>query len=154
MKKLRINKVMLIGIALLIALPLIFGSCANFILAAQTTTTPVQIEFTYDQLLNEKNITQNVEVTHPGSLIVTLGSNQTTGYQWQENAKIGDTGILSQYSHQFVELQNGMMGAAGKEVLTFKTLAKGSSTIQFQYSRPWESGEKAEWTIDLTVVIK
>lgn len=171
MKKITINKGLICGIVLLIALPLVFSACTSSIAATETTTTPsneltnnvpplddgvtsVQIEFTYDQLLNQKNITKEVEVTFPGSLILTLGSNQTTGFQWQENAKIGDTGVLSQYSHQFVEPQSGLIGAAGKEVFVFKTLAKGTSTIQLQYSRPWEGGEKAEWTIDLTLVVK
>jgi len=102
--------------------------------------TSAQIEFTYDQLLNQKHVTQSIEIALPGSLIVTLGSNPTTGFQWQENAVIGDPAILNQYSHQMVEPQTGIMGAAGKEVFVFNTLAKGTSTIQLQYSRPWESG--------------
>jgi predicted secreted protein len=116
-------------------------------------TTSVQIELTYDELMNQKHITKEVEVELPGSLVVTLASNPSTGFQWQE-AKISDEMVLAEYSHQFVEPQGDLVGAAGKDVWTFKTLEKGTSTLQFEYSRPWEGGEQAEWTVELTVVVK
>jgi predicted secreted protein len=172
MKKCKINKGIFLGLVLAISLPFVFVSCAGTqaateMITTQTTesainnvpplndgTTSIQIEFTYDQLLNQKHITQTIEVALPGSLIVILGSNRTTGYQWRENAVIGDLVILNQYSHQFVEPQTVMMGVAGKEVFVFKTLVNGISTIQLQYSRPWESSEQSEWTVDLIVVVK
>ncbi|HIE17804.1 MAG TPA: hypothetical protein EYP71_06365 [Dehalococcoidia bacterium] len=46
------------------------------------------------------------------------------------------------------------MGAAGQEVWTFEALKKGSCTVSMQYSRPWESEEKATWRFSLTVSIK
>ncbi len=36
----------------------------------------------------------------------------------------------------------------------FKALKKGSSTIYLEYSRPWEGGEKGEWTCTVNVVVK
>lgn len=161
---------------LLIVLSMILGGCAKSTSSTQTSaTTPnateanntltpavpplndntasVQVEITYDQLLNEQHISKDVKVTFPGSLILILGSNPTTGFQWQTNADIGNTAVLSQYTHQFVEPQSTLVGAAGNDVYTFKTLAKGTSTVQLQYSRPWEGGEKAEWTVDLTVTV-
>jgi len=45
-------------------------------------------------------------------------------------------------------------GMKGKEIFTFKTLKKGVSTIDFKYSRPWEGGEKGEWTFKLEVHIR
>jgi predicted secreted protein len=42
-------------------------------------------------------------------------------------------------------------GAAGKETWTFKALKPGSSTVSFDYSRPWAGGEKATWRFVLTV---
>lgn len=116
-------------------------------------TTSVQVEFSYDQLMSQKHISQNVDVELPGSLIVTLASNPSTGFQWQE-AVIGNTTVLAEYSRQFVEPQSDLAGAGGQDVWTFKTLEKGTSTLQFQYSRPWEGGEQGEWTVDLTVSVK
>jgi len=48
----------------------------------------------------------------------------------------------------------GLVGAPGEEVWTFKALKKGTSTIALEYSRPWEGGEKGEWTLNLTVIVK
>jgi len=45
-------------------------------------------------------------------------------------------------------------GTPGKEVWTFKTLKKGTTEVSMEYSRPWEGGEKAEWTFDLVVTVK
>ena len=46
-----------------------------------------------------------------------------------------------------------MVGAGGVENWTFKALAKGETTISMEYSRPWEGGEKAAQTFELTVVV-
>lgn len=181
MLKLFKNTCFMWGISLLVALPLIMGACSSSSAATEnkpavTTndtnnqnasgnqTTPaesqtkdnassVQIELTYDELMNQKQITKEVEVNLPGSLIITLSSNPSTGYQW-EAAKIGNSAIIAEDSHQFVEPQSDLVGAPGKDVWTFKTLEKGTSTINFQYSRPWEGGENGEWTVNLTVVVK
>ena len=45
-------------------------------------------------------------------------------------------------------------GTPGQEVWTFEALKKGSSTVSLEYDRPWEGGEKGEWTFELTVVVK
>ena len=166
-KILSIKKIVAGGMVGLMAVPLILASCAN----GNSTTTPTttlpptsattntsvptsavpplnsgvttkQLEFTYDQLAAQKTISQTVEVKMPGSVILTLGSNPTTGFQWPDQATIGDSIILSQYSHQFVQPTTNLAGAPGKDVYVFKTLAAGTSTIQLQYSRPWEGGRR------------
>jgi len=89
------------------------------------------------------------------SFTVTLCSNATTGFKWSESAKISDPAVVQQIGHEFVSPKaKGVVGAAGKEVWTFKALKKGTSTISLEYSRPWEGGEKGEWTFNLTVVVK
>jgi len=45
-------------------------------------------------------------------------------------------------------------GTAGKKEWMFKTLKKGTTIVSMEYSRPWEGGEKGEWTFNLTVVVK
>jgi predicted secreted protein len=42
----------------------------------------------------------------------------------------------------------------GQGVWTFKALKAGESTISLDYSRPWEGGEKGEWTFVLNVVVE
>ena len=113
-------------------------------------------EFTVscDEFTEDAHITREIEITYPGSLIVSLCSNPTTGFQWEE-VKIGDEAVIYQYEHNFVSPEaTGVVGAARKDVWTFKSLKAGITTISFDYSRPWEGGEKSEWTLKLTVVVK
>jgi len=83
-----------------------------------------------------------------------LGSNASTGYQWGAGPTISDTSVLTQYEHNVVAATSTAVGAAGKDVWTFKPASKGTTTVSFGYSRPWEGGEKDEWTLVLTVVVK
>ena len=88
---------------------------------------------------------------------VKLCSNPTTGFKWSENAQISDTAVLVQEDHKFIGPESEPPpppGTPGQEVWTFKALKEGSSTIFFEYSRPWEGGEKGEWTCTVNVVVK
>ena len=89
-----------------------------------------------------------------GTLTVILCSNPTTGFQWSESPEISDPTILQQLDHEFIPAEaENIVGGAGKELFTFKTLKKGAAIIHFEYSRPWEGGEKGEWTFDLEVQV-
>ena len=101
---------------------------------------------------------EEVEVAVGGSVIVTLESNPTTGFQW-ELAGITDQAVLEKADQEFVSPEaanNGtpLVGAPGKEVWTFKALKKGESTISMEYSRPWEKDADPAETFTLTVVVK
>jgi len=117
--------------------------------------SPVTLEdISYDVFMSEKHITKEVEINYPGSLTVSLASNPTTGFQWEE-VKIGDSSVITEYEHKFVPPEaTGVVGASGKDVWTFKPLARGTSTLIFEYSQLWEGGEKDEWTLGLTVLVK
>jgi len=100
-------------------------------------------------------IKQQVELTHPQSLIVTLGANRTTGFGWTEDASIGDKNVVTQYEQNYVAPGEGAVaGAPGKQVWTFKSAGKGASVITVEYSRPWEGGEKGVFVYELTVTVK
>jgi inhibitor of cysteine peptidase len=88
-----------------------------------------------------------------------LCSNPSTGFGWPESAQISDLTIVQQTDHKYVAPQTEgsatpATGTPGQEVWTFKALKKGTSTIYVEYSRPWEGGEKGEWTFRLTLVVK
>jgi inhibitor of cysteine peptidase len=85
--------------------------------------------------------------------------NPSTGLVWPESFKISDQTIVQHTDHKYVapEAEAGtipVVGAPGTEVWTFKASKKGTSTIYMEYGRPWEGGEKGEWTFRLTVVVK
>lgn len=111
------------------------------------------LEITCDQFLAEKHITQNIRMQSGDSLGVSLCSNGTTGFQWEQPSNISDTSVLEQTLHKFVPPEDNNMGSAGKEEWQFNTLKNGTSNIKLQYSRPWEGGEKSEWSLTLTVVV-
>lgn len=138
-------KLMIVGVIAVLALSLV---------ACSAGSKEKSIEVSIDDLTSQKNISQQVEVPVGGSLKVTLGSNQTTGFQWSEQAQVGDTSVVKQTKHEYVAPESEAMGAPGKEVWTFTAMKKGATTISMEYSRPWEGGEKAEWTYKLTVTVK
>jgi inhibitor of cysteine peptidase len=52
-----------------------------------------------------------------------------------------------------IATQTNLVGAAGKELWTFKALQDGTSTIRLEYIRPWEAGAPPAETFTLTVVV-
>ena len=87
-------------------------------------------------------------------VIVTLCSNPTTGFEW-ELTEITDEVVLMHSENEYIPPDaEGVAGAAGKEVWTFKVLRPGESTISMEYNRPWEGGTEATWTFTLDVVTK
>ena len=118
---------------------------------------PMEMTFdvTCDEFMAQQHISKAVEVPLNGQLVVTLCSNPSTGFQWSETAQIVDQTILEQIEHEFVspeakEDKTPAPGTPSEEMWTFKATGKGTT----EYSRPWEGGEKAEWTFVLTVVVK
>ena len=107
-----------------------------------------------DQLSEERHMTLDIEKS-PGDLfIVTLCSNPTTGFQWSEFAEIIDQSVLKQTYHKFTAPGTGKVGSPGSEQWGIQILKKGNSTLLWEYSRPWEGGEKAEWSVTATVTIE
>jgi inhibitor of cysteine peptidase len=90
----------------------------------------------------------------PGdSLVVTLDSNATTGFSWLV-AGISDEDVVDEVSNEYQAPDSGLMGAGGQEVWTFEAGDKGTSTIEMQYSRAWETGVEPAATFSVTVVVK
>ncbi len=128
-----------------------------YLIACSPTSKQVSIEMSCDDFYKQAAISKEVEITVGDSFTVTLCSNPTTGFQWSETAQISDQTLLQQTDHQLVmpgPEPPPPPGTPGQEVWTFKALKEGKSTISMEYSRPWEGGEKGEWTFFLTVTVK
>jgi len=115
------------------------------------------VEVSCDEFNNNHHIVQMLQV-QPGEIFeVKLCSNPSTGFRWSEEAQISDSSVLKQEDHEFIGPESEPPpppGTPGQEVWTFKALEEGPSTIYFEYSRPWEGGEKGEWTCTVNVVVK
>jgi inhibitor of cysteine peptidase len=168
------KKALISGLVLVIMLPLLVTGCQEEPVGEPTvqptpSNTPasnsgegaVTIEISTDEFAAQNHIVKDIELKYPGSLIVSLGANPTTGFRWDEEAAIamllkGEM-VLEQVSHTYIEPEEGdepIMGAPGKDVWVFDTKATGPTTVKFTYSRPWEGGEKGEWTLRLDVTVK
>jgi len=150
-------KLILTGIVVVMALSLL--ACSPEATEEPVSPAPnkVSVEVTCDDFMNQKHISKQFEIQADGLLVVTLCSNPTTGFQWAEEAQISDPGVLKQLQHEFVGPESEPPpppGTPGQEIWTFNALKKGTSTVYMEYSRPWEGGEKGEWTYTLTVVVK
>ena len=142
-------KARLAAVGTLIAILLLLGACSS-------ATT---VEVSCDDFMEQKHISKSVEVSTGEMLTVTLCSNASTGFQWIEPAQVSDKGVLRQTGHEFIapEEKDGEFpapGTAGQQQWTFEALRKGTTEVALEYSRPWEGGEKGEWTFTLTVVVK
>ena len=109
-----------------------------------------------DQFGAQKSIAQATEMAVGDQVKVTLCSNPTTGFAWQE-PEISDAAIVSLIDKTFGAPVGGgtpVVGAAGTDYVTLKATAKGTSTVVLRYSQPWVGGTVGEWTYTLTVTAK
>ena len=110
-------------------------------------------EGTCNQFSESGHLTWDVNTQMGDSLLITLCSNPTTGFQWQDSADISDENILKQINHRFIPDGGNMLGASGKEEWILSSLKKGTSIVVWKYSRPWDGGEKKEWSLTATVIV-
>ena len=92
--------------------------------------------------LTEADNGKNIEV-HPGDIIrITLESNITTGYSW-ENADKVDKDILALDSDAYVSDPNPeeLDGVGGNTVIVYRALKPGKAKIDLVYLQSWEPSE-------------
>ncbi|MCI5130432.1 MAG: hypothetical protein D3904_02660 [Candidatus Electrothrix sp. EH2] len=97
-------------------------------------------------ILNNKEIRKDITVAVSDEFTLSLCSNPTTGYSWSEQANISDIEAIQQVDHTYIAPPAGnlpVVGAAGKEVWTFKVMKKGQHTVYLEYGQHWEGGEEA-----------
>ena len=136
-----------VAVATMLALP----GCAHADNRAPQSTT---VEVSYDDLLNQKNVSRQVSLVAGDTLRVVLASNASTGYQWTAEAQISDRGVLTQTDHQTVAPTDAKPGAAGSEVWTFDAIKPGSATLTTSYGQPWPGGTKDAWTFSAAVSVR
>ncbi len=153
------SKIIIMGLLVVLVLSLI--ACQS-----EAKEEPVKIDpgkyaaatsvefYTCNNFMKEKHITDDIKLTVGKGVTVILCSNQSTGFQWNEEAGISDTGVVKQVKHEYVAPTGDKVGAAGQEKFTFQAFKSGTATVSLEYGRDWEGGEKAEWTCTLTINVK
>ena len=92
--------------------------------------------------LTEADNGKKIEV-HPGDIIrITLESNITTGYSW-ENADKVDKDILALDTDDYVSDPNPeeLDGVGGNTVIVYRALKPGKAKIDLVYLQSWEPSE-------------
>ena len=146
-------KIKLILMLTTIAVSVLLVACA----APAQPGSKTWVEVSCDEFYDNHHINTTLEVQIGETFEVKLCSNPTTGFQWSEKAQISNAAILKQEDRKFIGAENEPPpppGTPGQEIWTFKALKQGSSDIYLEYSRPWEGGEKGEWTCTVNVVVK
>ena len=92
------------------------------------------LQVSFDDVLKQSSITQNVTLAVGNTLKVQLASNYSTPYRWAPETKVGDSGIVRQTGHEFVQPASDALGAPGTEVWTFTALKAGATTISTNYA--------------------
>jgi len=140
------------SLLILVSAVLALSICAP---ACSTGTTGAPLVVSCDEFMKLKHISQQVEVAAGSTITLKLCSNPSTGFQWSKDAGISDSTVIQQLDHKFLEpVASNAVGVPGMETWTFKALKQGAATVSLEYGRPWEGGEKGEWTYKLTVTVK
>jgi len=147
-------------VLLLVGILLAVGSCAESQEELPTPPiTPVEpagysdVSIPIAAFQDQPHIDVVMSTVLGGELTITLGSNPTTGYQWLEDAEIGDESIIQQTSHIFTGPGiEEPPGTPGEETWTFKALERGTTTILLEYSRSWN--DAGLWAVAITATIK
>jgi inhibitor of cysteine peptidase len=125
------------------------GACSAALGAPEQATVKVE----YDEFSQEQHISKQATVSEGAKLIVELPSNPSTGFGWSA-AAIANEATVSENGNEYVAPDGQALGAAGKQVWTFTANAKGTTKVSMEYGRPWEGGEKAEWTFEIIVTVQ
>jgi inhibitor of cysteine peptidase len=120
---------------LLLAVAVLVASIAvGCTFASRNPPTRKTLEVPMGDVLTQSAITQDVTLAVGNTLTVKLGSNYSTPYRWMIATKIGDSSIVKQTGHEFVQPTSDALGAPGMQVWTFAALKAGTTTISTSYS--------------------
>jgi inhibitor of cysteine peptidase len=95
---------------------------------------------------------RQIQIRPGQELIITLESNPTTGYSWQVRQL--DERVIQQLGEAAFQEDSALLGAGGVEVLTFRALQGGETSLELVYQRPWEKEEEPLETFHIQVVVE
>jgi predicted secreted protein len=94
-----------------------------------------------------------IETKAGDTFTIPLEANHTTGYSWRL-AQTPDPAILKQLGEKYEEDNSGGVGVGGVETWTFQAMAKGATTLVFEYARPFEKNVPPAKTSKFKITIK
>ena len=93
-----------------------------------------------------------IETTVGQDIIIALESSPTTGYTWRVSGRV-DQAIVGLISSDYEPSPSTtVLGVSGHQRWTFRAVGRGTTTIRFDYARPWELTSPAKSTTFTLVV--
>src|SRR5450759_690824 len=128
------------ALAAVIAVALLTGLAGCTVLAAKAAR------------LSDGESGKTVQLAVGGSLVIDLEENASTGYVWQVE---GAPPVLKAAGDKATPgEQGGLVGAAGRRILTFTAAQAGTGELRLAYARPWEKGVPPAKTFVVTFVVR
>lgn len=125
-------------------------------LSCIVTSRETHVEISCDDFMENpkhpKSIRNDFEIEIGDKIYVELCSNPTTGFAWTYEIS-GDIAVKEE-DHDYHAPEDNVPGSPGKETWTFEGIDKGTSKIFMEYSQPWDSGIKQEWTYTISVTVE
>ena len=87
--------------------------------------------------LTQQDSGRELSVQLGDEVLITLDENRSTGYAWALTSMI--PGALELQNSSFT-LEEGGIGSGGRRSFVFRANAVGSTALELQLRRPWESG--------------
>ncbi len=94
-----------------------------------------------------------IDVKPGQEFTITLDSNATTGYSWKLAADL-DGKVIELLGSRYVEPASNALGAAGKEVWSYRAAGAGKATIVLAYAQPWDTTSAPAQTAEFSVTVK
>lgn len=93
-----------------------------------------------------------VRVGRGETMVVSLDSNPTTGYDWYVEGALPSQ--LTTAADEFKSgASSGVVGAGGVRTITYRAVASGTGALRLVYIRPWEVGVAPAKRFTLTVTV-
>ncbi len=95
---------------------------------------------------------RKIKVEKGDEFVISLKSNPTTGYSWEETSDSTMVSLLNM-DYKEDEADEDLVGVGGTEFFTYRALQTGETKIEMVYGQHWEGGE-VDAPLVFTVVIE
>lgn len=94
---------------------------------------------------------EEIELQRGQTMSVSLEGNPTTGYTWEP---VGlNEEILRQIGEPVFTPESDALGASGTQILRFRAVEEGRTTLRLVYHRPFEEAEP-DRTFSVEVIVR
>jgi predicted secreted protein len=115
--------------------------------------TVISFVLVFAQESPKPKATETIKVKVKKEFKIELKSNMTTGFSWNLE-KDYDSTIVKSISNEYIPMKTNLVGAGGKEIWKFKSLKKGTTTLNMKYFQPWEKDKKPAQERKYKIIVK